>query len=459
MPETEKIRRRPTAFSMPYQLIVLGMLILFSIVVAISSVGTYNISIDGARNLMEKRAMDIAVNIGITLDRFGFKEELFEELVRTERWRDLAFLSLYDHEGAVILHSNPKLLGREQKDEYVEKVIKEEAPAIHFSVLATGEEVFILDFPLQLHKRFLRLYRSAKKKIQEGLSQDKNEKVFCLRVAIHPYPANGIVRKANFQIFLAGFSLVILWVLAVFFFLAWRRGERLEIRLQEQERLAALGEMAAVLAHEIRNPLSSIKGFAQYHLEEAGLSPILKEDLGIIIEESKRLERLAFDLLAYARPAMPHEEKFELERFCKELVRSVVIPDDNVTLDFRCDQATVRFDKAKLMQIGINLLQNAIDAANEHGGQAGLNMKYVEEGIIMEVWDTGPGLSEAVRGRLFEPFVTTKARGTGLGLAIVKRLVESTGGTIVFKDRIKSEPAQGTLVEVVLPVSGLEDEL
>ncbi|MGC9022279.1 MAG: hypothetical protein ACP5J5_04085, partial [Dissulfurimicrobium sp.] len=244
MPETIKTSRSPTGFSVPYQIVAFSILMLFSIVVVISGIGTYKISIDGARNLMEKRAVDIAVNIGITLDRFGFKEEFFEELIRSERWRDLAFLSLYDQEGTIILHSNPKLLGREQKDEYIEKVIRDESPLIHFSTLATGEEVFILDFPLQLHKRFLRVYHSSrfKRGMKKDMDQEKTEKVFCLRVAIHPYPANGIVRKANFQIILVGFSLVILWVLAIFFFLAWRRGERFRARLREQERLVALGE-------------------------------------------------------------------------------------------------------------------------------------------------------------------------------------------------------------------------
>ncbi|MDA8162744.1 MAG: ATP-binding protein [Desulfobacteraceae bacterium] len=447
--------------SMPYQLIALGLLMLFSVVVVISAIGTYEISIDGAKNLMEKRAIDIAVNIGITLDRFGLKEGLLPEVVRTEKRGDLAFLGLYDQEGMIILHSNPKLIGREQKDAYIEKVIKDEVPSIHFSTLATGEDVFILDFPFQLHKKLVRAYKLLKKRIDKlektpyhvNEDNEKIEKVFCLRVAIHPYPAEGIVRKANFQIFIAVFSLIILWVITFFFFLAWRRGERLEAMLYEQERLASLGEMAAVLAHEIRNPLSSIKGFAQFHLEE-DLPTALRQDMEIIVDESKRLERLTLDLLAYARPARPYLEVFEIEKFCKDIRSGLIMPADNIILTFSCDHSSVYSDKAKLTQIALNLTQNAIDAIGEQGGRVEFRLKYDVAGLVIRVEDNGPGLPDAVKERLFEPFVTTKARGTGLGLGIVKRLVESMGGSISFKDLTANGASpKGTVVEVVIPVS------
>ncbi len=432
-----------------YLAAALSLLVLFSIVAVISGVGTYRISIEGSTHLLETRAIDIAVNIGFTLERLGIRNDLFPELVTKDTYENLAFLALYDEDGTILLHSNPTLVGRKETDPDVVKVLRLKKPDFHFSTLATGEKVFVLDFPLHLHlsdKSALQFHSHGEDGDNE-IKQVQSAKNFCIRVALHTYPAEKIVRRANFQLILICASLLILWGLAFFFVQAWRRNAKLEARLQEQERMAMLGRMAAVLAHEIRNPLSSIKGFAQIHAETAD-NEDLKEDLNIIIEETKRLERLTTNLLVYARPAILNEVEFKLGDFCKD-VQHLLLPEgccDRVVLD--CSDHIVCMDREKLMQIVLNLVQNAVDAvkSQRHGG-VWLTMKISGGQMKLVVEDNGPGLPESLRAKMFEPFFTTKTKGTGLGLAIVRRLVDAMDGRIAVRKR----SGGGTVMEVVFP--------
>ncbi|MBW2163917.1 MAG: hypothetical protein JRF43_05625 [Deltaproteobacteria bacterium] len=146
-----KGKQPKSTFSVGYLVAAFIILLLFSVVALISAVGIYRISIEGSKNLLENRAVDIAVSLGFTLERIGLRNELFPELVATDRWDDLAFLVLYDQDGTMLLHSNPLMVERSGIDSDVERVILEKRPKTHFSTLATGEEVFVLDFPLHLH--------------------------------------------------------------------------------------------------------------------------------------------------------------------------------------------------------------------------------------------------------------------------------------------------------------------
>lgn len=437
--------------------VFLGLLVfLFSVVAVISAVATYRISIEGSKNLLETRAVDIAVNLGFSLERMGLRTDLFPELVRTARWEDLAFLALYDREGTVVLHSNPNLVGRTYADSCVAEVVAQEGPKIHSDTLATGEQVFILDFPLRLHIPGQTSEGEPAEKVWDEAKGEEHAgphaQAYCLRAAVHQYPAQGIVRRANFQLALVATSLTILWLLSFFFLWIWRRNLRLQDRLHEQERLAALGEVAAVLAHEIRNPLCSIKGFAQYRMV-AAKDPGLRKDLEIIVEESQRLERLTTDLLTYARPAELHPVTFTLPEFCQGVGWGLGEPPSEVQFHLACGEDRVVLDREKLQQVVLNLVQNAMDALAGTKGDVWLKAEVSDTSLRMCVEDTGPGIPENVRKRLFEPFVTTKTRGTGLGLAIVHRLVDSMGGNIRFRDR----PGGGTRVEVRLPIPTAEN--
>ncbi len=438
---TKNKRERPgEVFSLGYLMSVFMILLLFSGVTIVSALGTYRISVEGSKNLLKTRAIDIAVNLGLAIEKIGIRNELLSELVDSDKWNDLAYLVLYDQNGTVLLHSNPLLVGRHHRDPQIKKVILEEKPEIHFLRLATGERVFVLDFPLHLH--------ISKQNYRGKCSHIANNKVYCLRVSLHPYPAEAILRKADLQLASIGLSLVALWLLTFFLFRAWRKNYRLEAKLHEQERMAALGEMAAVLAHEIRNPLSSIKGFAQIHLEQR-LDPDLERDLSIIVEESRRLERLTTNLLTYARPVELNEERFDMEGFCQEIERTLVLLTGQTRFHISCEKSQLYLDREKLKQVTSNLIQNALEAVSDiKGGEVWVRARSSEGQLILTVEDNGPGIPPEMRDQVFEPFVTSKAKGVGLGLAIVHRLVEAMRGKITFRGR----RGGGVLVEVILPL-------
>ncbi len=397
--------------------------------------GTYHISVDGSKNLLKTKATDIAISISFALERVGLKSDLFFDMISKSRWDDVAYLALYDANHTIVLHSNPKLIGTVDERPRIAQTIQTKQLQVHDEVLATGEKVFVLDFPVTLH-------------VRDGA------KIYCLRVALHPYPAEAIVRKANYQLLLIGISLVLLWLGTLFFLRFWHKNMALEQELREKEKMAALGEMAAVLAHEIRNPLSSIKGFAQVY-EELAESEEERSDFSIIIREATRLERLTTNLLIYSKPLKMRPESFSIGSFCEDLKKEAALlseKDAGQVIEVVCSgDGEVVADREALRQILLNLIQNAMDATRETSHVRSPKVKVVVEkrssGLTVTVDDNGPGVSQELKGRIFEPFFTTKTKGTGLGLAIVKRLVDEMGGEI----RVVEKDGPGVTIMVTIP--------
>ncbi len=237
---------------------------------------------------------------------------------------------------------------------------------------------------------------------------------------------------------------------------------RLYRRMKERDRLAALGEMAAGLAHEIRNPLGAIKASAQFLAEPDPSDPQPPtEFLDIIVEEVDRLNRVVGSFLDFARPSTgdpaPTDVNAAIQRTMQLL--GPECQDADVTWSLSLDESTapVRIDVEQLRQVLINLVQNAVHAM-EGGGELyiattmrarqdvfGVTRRLVE----IRVSDTGPGIPKRVLTNLFVPFVTTKDRGTGLGLAISQRLITSAGGHI----EVRTHAGVGTTFVIELPVA------
>lgn len=222
-------------------------------------------------------------------------------------------------------------------------------------------------------------------------------------------------------------------------------------RLKERDRLAALGEMAAGLAHEIRNPLGAIKASAQYLREGHGAEGD-DEFLDIIVEEVDRLNRVVGSFLDYARPSKgnpsPTDVNGAVERTLLLLQSEAASVEVTVQLD--PELPPVRIDVEQLRQVLINLVQNALQAMEGEGELHISTGRGVEAGVELvevRVRDTGPGITDAVLANLFVPFVTTKQRGTGLGLAISQRIVAAAGGRIV----VRTKRGEGTTFIVRLP--------
>ncbi len=219
--------------------------------------------------------------------------------------------------------------------------------------------------------------------------------------------------------------------------------------LLQAERLATIGKMAALLAHEIRTPLVSIGGFARRILKRTTDEDPRKEEMQIIVSQVSHLERMVEEVLGFTRISKPDFESVDIN----ELIRSVVLAmsdmmDQNpirMVLELQPDLPRARVDRVQIRQVLMNLIGNAVEAMPEGGiltitstGERG----YLEIGVF----DTGAGIAREHWGKLFSPFFTTKPAGTGLGLAVVSQIIENHGGSLGFE----SDPGKGTRFHIRL---------
>ncbi len=231
--------------------------------------------------------------------------------------------------------------------------------------------------------------------------------------------------------------------------------KQMEARLKAEERLATIGKLAAVVAHEIRNPLAAISASAQMIGLSGGLAADEKQAVGIVIREAERLNLWVSDLLEYARPKVGEKGPVRVAELLSQVVE-VVRADPaaariEVDLDLEPD-ATVFGDSQRLYRVFLNLARNAVEAMPE-GGRLRM-AAWREPGevpgirtVVVTVTDNGHGIPREDLDKVFDAFFTTKAGGTGLGLAVVARVVEEHGGRV----EVWSDPTVGTRFSIRLP--------
>lgn len=243
-----------------------------------------------------------------------------------------------------------------------------------------------------------------------------------------------------------------------------RKLEQTEEEMLRVKRLAALGEMAAVVVHEVKNPLGGIRGFAE--LLERDLEEVdpRKKWVKKIMEGVDTLDRIVKSLLDYTKPVKLNPRKVEMAKFLDEAINFFEMDASQKKANIRMvknypqDELFCHLDTEQFRQIPLNLLHNAVQAMPD-GGEIMVELnqdvetkdlpcKVRDKKIILKISDTGIGMSKKTLERLFTPFFTTKERGTGLGLSTVKKIVEAHRGDI----RVESEPGKGTTVVVRLPM-------
>ena len=223
--------------------------------------------------------------------------------------------------------------------------------------------------------------------------------------------------------------------------------------IERSRRLASVGSLAAGVAHEIRNPLSSIKGFATYFKERYQHVPEDSETANIMIHEVDRLNRVVSQLLEFARPVKISPLATSLPRLIEDSLKLVQQKAQHkqitISNSTASDEKEVLVDPDRINQVLLNLYLNAIESMNA-GGELGVKTGVREDGksIEIQVSDTGCGIAKDDLTKIFDPYYTTKTAGTGLGLAIAHNIVEAMGGTINVESRL----GKGTTFRLILPI-------
>jgi two-component system, NtrC family, sensor histidine kinase HydH len=379
-----------------------------------------------ARPIAEGTLRGLALTLASTIEALA-NQDASLDLLRRVNSSDIAFYSVFDESGTQIFHTNPELIGSPvafpfTPPDFAGYVFRERR-----ITLGTGEKVFEFLTPVHV----------------AGTS-------FVLRLVLHTYQADSVVRREQTALAVLCGLLTAGWAMGGLLYLYARRAARHRREMAEQNHLAQLGTLSAVLAHEVRNPLSGIKGYAQL-LEESIDREQERGFANQVVTEAVRLEELVTDLLVYAQPAAVKVESVGLreavERVFALLAKQVA--EGEVRLVCEPDGWTrVRADADRLQQILLNLLLNAVQATPPEG-MVRVSARRRGRRVELFIKDSGRGIDPEDLSRIFEPFFTRRARGTGLGLAICKKFVEEMGGTIT----VSSVLGEGSVFTLGLSVA------
>ncbi len=229
----------------------------------------------------------------------------------------------------------------------------------------------------------------------------------------------------------------------------------LEAKVRRSETLAAIGELAASVAHEIRNPLSSIKGFAQFLRHSLKDRPEEQEYADVMVREIDRINRVVTDLLTYARPVTIERTQIDLSALVQHAIRLVTADAQakGITISnaLSSDLNQVVLDENQITQALLNLLLNAIQVIPD-GGKISVGASRETDTNRLNLWveDNGPGIPQADQAKVLDPFFTTRNKGTGLGLAIVSKIVENHQGEIRIHSPLVGTD-RGTRISLLIP--------
>ncbi|RBW69792.1 PAS domain-containing sensor histidine kinase [Bacillus taeanensis] len=220
--------------------------------------------------------------------------------------------------------------------------------------------------------------------------------------------------------------------------------------IRKSDKLSVVGELASAVAHEIRNPLTSLKGFLQLFQAESSEN---KRYFEIMLSEIDRINFIVSEFMVLSKPqAVSYQEKninLLLMDVITLLKTIAIVKSIDISTEFETDLPHIKCEENQIKQVFINLLKNAIEAV-PHGGKIDVKVKLLEDQILVSFCDNGCGIPKKLIKKLGEPFYTTKEKGTGLGLMVSYKIVEEHQGNI----EIMSEENKGTVVEVTLPVGG-----
>jgi signal transduction histidine kinase len=341
--------------------------------------------------------------------------------------RIVAYALIASREGTVLFHTNPDLRGSVFEDGAVFAALAAGGGASRRALLGTGRPVLLYD----------------------RLLQQREGGTALLRLALHTVETDRIAARTGRLWWSVTAVLALLWAGGLLVVVLAARSEALRRTGERNAALALIGQMTATLAHEIRNAIGGVKGYAQLAAERTDAGDPRARQLTAVLGGVTRIERLVGDLLAYSR-----EERFTITEFDPAPLLSAVaasVGDWGGRLELDLEPGLqVKADAEKLQRALANGVLNALQAM---GGSGLLRVVLRRRGgqVAVRIEDTGGGIAPESLPNLFTPFYTTRASGTGLGLAYAKKVIEGMGGSIGLGNR---EDAAGAVLTVLLPRAG-----
>lgn len=382
----------------------------------------YGLAKKQATQALKLTALSLVSSIENTLLTTGTMNG--DEIRRIFSDRVVAYALIAKEDGKIIFHTNPNLVGSylSKKPDEGRSSEKDSGRRIK---LGTGLPAYEFDYILR----------------------NSDDTHTLLRLVLHTTFADRLVWSARRIWWTVGGIVVLLWVVGVMLEQVFTRHLRLQKNLEQQKRLALIGQMTAVLAHEIRNALSSVKGYVQLVDEKLRESDPKKIGLSIVLQGVRRIETLVNDLLLFSRNETYQIEPLDPIPLIHEAIHcSHLDCDRNVELKAK-PGIQVMGDREKLYRVFLNGIRNAIQAMEDNKR---LRISVYPDGrwIDIHIEDTGTGISDEEIPRLFTPFHTTKIDGTGLGLAYSKKVIEGMGGKISLANR---DDENGAIMTIKLP--------
>jgi PAS domain S-box-containing protein len=383
--------------------------------------------------------LEVMVTYGINCGRGGYSRE------NLDRWHDAvnhlsSSLNLFENKHKVILDTIPTAVSTVNRDGVITFVNKK------------MEELFGFKAADVLGKNYIDVVCGGIKISEDGkytsLVMETLETGRVFTNVEREYPG-GLVFRLNTSIIRDGegnLSEVIVSIQDI------TESKQLEHAVMCNEKLAAVGSMAAGIAHEIRNPLTAVRGFIQL-LHAQPVQSKKKEYIDIIIEEIDRANTVLKDFLSFAKPAFPKRQLVGVLELLEEIrlltESEALLREINLDFSYAMELPDMYIDKDQLKQVLLNIIKNAFDAVEAHGRvgvTAVWKLALGKVSIIVE--DNGMGMDQKTVSRIFDPFFTTKDTGTGLGMAVSYQIIKNHDGEI----NVESTPGNGTTFNVILPV-------
>ncbi|MDD2271075.1 MAG: ATP-binding protein [Desulfuromonadaceae bacterium] len=337
----------------------------------------------------------------------------------------LAYFFVVDRNGIILFHTNPALVGTmwtgPKPDINSKSGIHEERKK-----LGTGEEIYELQ---------TRIHPTGGNCL--------------LTLALHTYQSDLVIRRTHTAIMVTSLLTFALWLVTVGIMYLLCRDKQRQLKMQRQEELAQLGELGAVIAHEIRNPLAGIKGFVQL-IAASGDMDEARLYAKKVVHQSLRMEALVDDLLAYAREDKVERQLTDLTPLIQDCVAMIRMEADTAGVEVVYTPKSAIYaeiDYDRIIQLLLNLLKNGLQSM-PNGGVLRVESKRSHYQAIITIGDSGIGIPPENIPHIFKPFWTDKAKGTGLGLALCSKVAHAHGGNLT----VMSTVGVGTTFTITLPM-------